>query len=295
MRLVVVGAARGWHATRLAAEASRRGHGVTVVEWPLLGAAIDPAARPAVERFLPAAVDAADVLTVRSMPAGRLEEVILRMDLLGRIAARGTPVINAPAALETAIDKYLSLARLAAAGIPVPHTIVAQTPDAIRAAWETLGRDAVVKPLFGSCGRGVERIVTAEGLERLVGAAAEGGAATYLQAFVPHDGWDVRVLLVGPRAFAMRRRARGDWRTNLALGGVAEPIALPPSWLDLAHRAASLLGVEVAGVDLLPGPEGMVVLEVNAVPGWQGLEGATGADVTGAVVDRLAALVGGGG
>ncbi|MFM7075937.1 MAG: RimK family alpha-L-glutamate ligase [Planctomycetaceae bacterium] len=293
MRLVVVGAARGWHATRIAAEASRRGHGVTVVEWPLLGAAIDPAGRPAVERFLPAAVDAADVLAVRSMPAGRLEEVILRMDLLGRIAARGTPVINAPAALETAIDKYLSLARLAAAGIPVPRTVVAQDPDAIRAAWESLGRDAVVKPLFGSCGRGIERVASAESLGRLVAAAAEGGTATYLQAFVPHDGWDVRVLLVGPRAFAMRRRARGDWRTNLALGGTAEPIDPPAAWLDLARRAASLLGVEVAGVDLLPGPDGMVVLEVNAVPGWQGLEGATGADVTGAVVERLAARAAG--
>ena len=179
MRLVVVGAARGWHATRIAAEASRRGHGVTVVEWPLLGAAIDPAGRPAVERFLPAAVDAADVLAVRSMPAGRLEEVILRMDLLGRIAARGTPVINAPGALETAIDKYLSLARLAAAGIPVPRTVVAQDPDAIRAAWESLGRDAVVKPLFGSCGRGIERVASAESLGRLVAAAAEGGTATY--------------------------------------------------------------------------------------------------------------------
>lgn len=293
MRLVVVGAARGWHATRLAAEASRRGHGVTVVDWSRLGAAIDPAGRPAVERFLPVAIDAADVLAVRSMPAGRLEEVILRMDLLGRIAARGTPVINAPGALETAIDKYLSLARLAAAGIPVPRTIVAQDPDAIRAAWESLGRDAVVKPLFGSCGRGIERVATAASLERLA-AAAEGGTATYLQAFVPHDGWDVRVLLVGPRAFAMRRRARGDWRTNLALGATAEPIDPPAAWLDLARRAASLLGVEVAGVDLLPGPDGMVVLEVNAVPGWQGLEGATGADVTGAVIERLALVAAGG-
>jgi len=290
MRLVVVGAATGWHAVRLAAEADRRGHDVAVEEWPRLGATIDPAAPSSPERFLPPSLDAADVVAVRSMPAGRLEEVILRMDVLGRLAARGTPVVNAPRGLETAIDKYLSLARLAAAGLPVPRTIVVQEAGAIHAAWESLGRDAVVKPLFGSCGRGIERIDGAEAVAALAAGAAREGTTTYLQAFVPHDGWDVRVLLVGERVFAMRRRSRGDWRTNLACGGVAEALEPPAAWVDLARRAADLLGVDVAGVDLLPGPDGMVVLEVNAVPGWRGLEAATGADVTGAVVDRLAAV-----
>ena len=299
MQLVVIGAPDAWHVGRLVAAATGRGHRVAVVEWHRLGARIAPPGpaggggrRP--ESFLPEEIDRADAVVVRGMPAGRLEEVILRMDLLGRIEARGTPVVNAPRALEAAIDKYLSLARLAAAGIPVPRTIVAQDPEAIRAAWEALGRDAVVKPLFGSCGRGIERVADRDALDALVAAVAAEGTATYLQEMIPHPGWDMRVLLAGDATFAMRRHNATDWRTNLARGATATAADPPPGWRDLARRAAAILGVEVAGVDLLPGPDGEpTVLEVNAVPGWRGLEGVTGADVTGAVVDWVERRVGG--
>ena len=297
MRLVVIGSPGAWHVARIRAVAESRGHEVAVVEWRQLGAFVVPAPAGAehetsirtpfrTECFFPEAIDAADVVIVRGMPAGRLEEVILRMDLLGRLAERGTPVINSPRALETAIDKYLSLARLAAAGIRVPRTVVAQDPDGIRHAWESLGGVAVMKPLFGSCGRGIERI-DSEGtlLPLLTAAAAPEGAATYLQEFIPHPGWDVRILLVGEEPFALRRRSTTDWRTNLARGGIGEPFCPPAAWLDLARRTAALLGVEVAGVDLVPDAAGdPVVLEVNAVPGWRGLASATGLDPTPAVV-----------
>jgi ribosomal protein S6--L-glutamate ligase len=113
----------------------------------------------------------------------------------------------------------------------------------------------------------------------------------YLQEFVPHAGWDVRVLVVGERLFAMRRHAApGEWRTNLALGGRAEPLALPEDWEDLARRAAAAVGAPLAGVDLLPGRDGrVVVLEVNAVPGWRGLESVAGPEVGKAVIDHVAA------
>lgn len=299
MRLVVIGSPAAWHVARIRAVAESRGHDVAVVEWRRLGARLtmpgaaeaDPAAvsgrRASPEGFTPEAIETADAILVRGMPAGRLEEVILRMDLLGRLAERGTPVINSPRALEAAIDKYLSLARLAAAGIRVPRTIVAQDPGGIRDAWETLGRDAVVKPLFGSCGRGIERIDSEAGLHPLLRAADESpeGAATYLQEFVPHAGWDARILLVGEEPFAIRRRSATDWRTNLARGGVGEPFTPPPDWIDLARRSAALLGVEVAGVDLVPDRDGHpLVLEVNAVPGWRGLASVTGLDPTPAVV-----------
>ena len=297
MRLVVIGSPGAWHVGRIRAVALARGHDVAVVEWRQLGAFVAPALAGAeratslpepcrTDIFLPDAIDAADAVLVRGMPAGRLEEVSLRMDLLGRLAERGTPVINSPRALETAIDKYLSLARLAAAGIRVPRTIVAQDPDGIRRAWETLGGDAVVKPLFGSCGRGIERIDSEALLLPLLAAAeAQEGAATYLPEFIPHAGWDVRILLVGEEAFSIRRRSATDWRTNLARGGIGEPFEPPQAWVDLARRTSALLGVEVAGVDLVPDAGGdPLVLEVNAVPGWRGLASATGLDPTPAVV-----------
>ncbi len=281
MRLVVIGAPGAWHVGRIAAVAAGRGHEVDVVGWQALGAAVG--AGP--ERFLPEEVERADAIVVRGMPAGRLEEVILRMDLLGRLESRGTPVINAPRGLEAAIDKYLSLSRLAAAGVPVPRTIVAQDAPGIVAAWEALGRDAVVKPLFGSCGRGIERVATGADLDALLGNIATEGTATYLQERIDHPGWDVRVFLAGEESFTMRRRNPADWRTNLARGATAETFDLPTEWLALARRAATLLGVDVAGVDLLPDASGQPrVVEVNAVPGWRGLEGVTGRDVTAAVV-----------
>ena len=294
MRLTVIGSPDSWHVGRIVAEAEARGHVVAVVGWREIGAEIgveiDPHRPPpgAVERFTPEPIERAEVVIVRGMPGGRLEEVIVRMDLLGRLAARGTPVINSPRGLEAAIDKYLSLARLGAAGVHVPRTIVAQSPESIHAAWRSLGGDVVVKPLFGSGGRGIERIATEADLAPLL-AAAEAqpdGIATYLQEFIPHGGWDVRILVVGNTCFSIRRRSATDWRTNLARGAHADAAPPPDGWTDAARRAAALLDVEVAGVDVLPDPQGRpVILEVNAVPGWRGLAAATGLDPTRALID----------
>src|SRR6185437_12335377 len=92
----------------------------------------------------------------------------------------------------------------------------------------------------------------------------------YLQQFIRHPGWDLRVFVLGGRVLtAMRRHSHGDWRTNVAQGGTGEVVHLGAEEERLALRAASALGAFVAGVDLMPGPEGAwYVLEVNAVPGW---------------------------
>ena len=308
LRVAVVGEPTGWHVGRLLAALTARGHQGTVVRWTDLVAEVCSEVRSefcsrqsprgagtgttSVERFLPPAIDAADLVVVRGMPGGGLEEVVFRMDLLGRLAARGTPVVNSPRGLEIAIDKYLSLARMAAAGLSVPRTMVAQSPDAIRAAWHALGRDCVAKPIFGSRGRGIARITDEASLETLIDAATAAppaGSVAYLQEFLPHDGWDVRILLVGKDAFAMRRFAvDGEWRTNVSLGGRPEAFSPPADWVELARAAARAVETEIAGVDLLPARDGrVVVLEVNAVPGWQGLEAATGIPVADTIVRHL--------
>lgn len=309
LRVAVVGEPTGWHVGQLLAALTTLGHQGTVVRWTDLAAEVRVRVRPhvrsgqspqsagdsdqaTVEGFLPPAIDAADLVVVRGMPAGSLEEVIFRMDLLGRLADRGTPVVNSPRGLEIAIDKYLSLARMAAAGLPVPRTLVAQSPDAIQAAWHSLGRDCVAKPLFGSRGRGITRITDEESLASLIaGATAEQptGGVAYLQEFLPHDGSDVRILLVGKDAFAIRRFATsGEWRTNVSLGGRPEAFSPPADWVDLARAAARAVETEIAGVDLLPAQDGrVVVLEVNAVPGWRGLEAATAIPIADVVVRHL--------
>jgi RimK family alpha-L-glutamate ligase len=293
-RACILGEPEGWHARRLAAALERRGLAAEVVHWRELGAAVGPDS----QRFQPAAFAAADVVAVRGMPGtsppeARLEEVIVRMDILARLAATGTPVINPPRALEIAIDKYLSLALLEAAGLPVPHTLVAQDAAASRQAWERLGGDCVAKPLFGSRGRGLVRLRSADDVSEWIAHPSgpiQTGGVWYLQEFVPHAGWDARVLVVGERLFAIRRTARpGEWRTNLALGGHPEPLTLPDDWADLARQAVTAVGGALGGVDLLPANDGRVlVLEVNAVPGWRGLESVVGPDAGEAVADLLA-------
>jgi len=287
MRVAVVGEPAGWHVGRLVPAVAARGHEPTVVPWAAVGARIGRDA----DGFQPAALDGCDIVAVRGMPGAgspldRLEEVVFRMDVLGRLAARGTRVVNSPRALEVAIDKYLSLSLIAAAGVPVPQTRVVQGTEAAVEAVAELGFPCVLKPLFGSRGRGLELLATPAAV-----AAAVGGTGTvaYLQEFLPHDGWDARILVAGDQWFAMRRlAAAGDWRTNLSLGGRPEAFTPPADWVSLAFRAATAVSAEVAGVDILPARDGRaVVLEVNAVPGWRGLEAATGKDVAAAVVRHL--------
>lgn len=278
LRVVLLGEPGGWHLERLAGVLRHRGHSVDTVRWATLAAGVDDHG----DRFGPPAVAAADAIVVRGMPgvttaSDRLEDVVFRMDVLARLAARGTAVQNQPRALEIAIDKYLALATLAAAGLPVPRTRVVQDAEAAEHAWEELGRDCVAKPIFGSRGRGLTRVTTAA----MARATAAAGGVAYLQEFLPHAGWDVRVLVARERTFAMRRvAAPGEWRTNVSQGGRPEPFAPPEHWVELAVRAATAVGAEVVGVDLVPAADGrLAVLEVNAVPGWRGLQSVTEADI----------------
>src|SRR5262249_33339712 len=172
-------------------------------------------------------------------------------------------------------------------GWPAPRTMVCEPADEAMAAYRTLG-DAIVKPLFGSMGLGMIRVTDEEMAYRVFRTIEQIRGVYYLQQTIEHDGRDVRVFVVGGRVLAAIERRASGWRTNLARGGSATAIRLPPAWDSLAVRAATVVGAEYAGVDLLPGRDGSVsVLEVNGIPGWQGLQEATGLDVTGAIVDQL--------
>jgi ribosomal protein S6--L-glutamate ligase len=184
------------------------------------------------------------------------------------------------------VDKYLTTARLAAAGLPVPATVACQDADSALEAFTALGEDVVVKPVFGSEGRGMLRISDAELAWRTFRTLERTQAVLYLQRYVRHPGWDLRVFVLAGRVLAaMRRYARAGWRTNVAQGGLAEPVPLGPEVEALARRAAEVLGADAAGVDLIQGPAGeWYVLEVNAVPGWRALAPVTGIDVATALV-----------
>lgn len=225
-------------------------------------------------------------ILVRSMPLGSLEQTIFRMNALHVASAAGVRVLNAPRSLEIAIDKWLTLERAAAAGAAIPPTIVCQDRQAAMDAWETLGRDVVVKPLFGGEGRGLLRVEHREMAERVFSTLERLQAVLYVQAFIPHRGYDLRLLYVGDEAWAVARHARGaEWRTNVSLGGQAQPIEPTAAQWEMADRARRAVGAEIVGIDILPSLDGRDwLLEVNAVPGWAGTGRAVGVDIAEKIV-----------
>ncbi len=280
MKIAVLSGGTGWHVQDVLRAAHELGHAAAALDFRSLGASINTAGD---------ALAAFDAILVRTMPAGSLEQVVFRMDLLHEAAARGVPVLNPPRAVEVCVDKYLTTARLARVGIATPATAVYQRSDDAMAGFAELGGDVVLKPLFGSEGRGMCRITDTETAWRTFRVLEQTGQVIYLQRFVRHPGWDLRAFVIGGRVTAaMRRTAGTDWRTNVAQGGTAERVELSAEEEALAVRAAEAVGCPVAGVDLLPGPGGaMFVIEVNAVPGWKALASACGVDVAKEVVRFL--------
>ncbi len=281
MRLAILSGGDGWHVRDLLRAAAALHHVAEPLDFRRLFTSVAAGAE---------VLAGFGAVIVRTMPPGSLEQVVFRMDLLHRLQARGVRVLNSPRALETCVDKYLATAQLEAAGLPVPPTMVCQHADAALEAFAALGGDVVVKPLFGSEGRGMMRISDPELAWRTFRALEQTRSILYLQQFVPHPGWDVRAFVLdGEVLAAMRRVARGDWRTNVAQGGSGEKMALSAAQRDLALRAAAALGAEAAGVDLLPGPDGKwYVIEVNAVPGWRALAPVAGIDIAAALVRSAA-------
>jgi ribosomal protein S6--L-glutamate ligase len=281
MRFAILSTGTGWHVQDLRRAAPLLGHEAHAVDFRRVAAGVAVAANP---------LAGFDGILVRTMPPGSLEQVVFRMDVLHRLQAGGVPVLNPPAAVEACVDKYLASARLEAAGLRVPPTVVCQQADAALEAFTALGGDVVVKPLFGSEGRGMIRLTDPDLAWRTFRTLERLQCVLYLQQFIAHPGWDLRAFVLGGRVVAaMRRRSQNGWRTNVAQGGTGERVQLSHVEEELALRAAVAVGAPVAGVDLLPGPAGeLYVLEVNAVPGWRALAAVTGVDLAALVLRFLA-------
>jgi len=292
MRIIILAGSEGWHVGDLRRAAQTLGLEVVTADFCGLSARLGGAALG--EGDLPGAttgLSPGDRLLVRSMPGGSLEQVVFRMDVLQRLEASGVRVVNRSRALEAAIDKYLSLARLEAAGLPVPETFVSEQTAGALEAFERLGGDVVMKPIFGSEGRGLERLTSPALASERCAALEAAGSVIYLQRFVRHPGHDYRILVLGGEVLCgMRRAATASWITNVARGATPLPLDVTPELASLAVRAAAALGAEVAGVDILPDADGRLwVLEVNGVPGWRALAQVTGIDVAARILEQVAA------
>jgi len=290
VKVAILSGSDGWHVQELLRALTTRGHMAVRLPIQRLVGRIEVRSSLSVG---PVELDDWDVVLVRTIPRGSLEQIIFRMDALHLLAARGVRVFNPPKAIERTVDKYYTSGLLAQAGLPTPRTVVCEQSDDALAAFEALGGDVIVKPLFGSMGLGMVRIQNPDVAYRVFKALELERAVYYLQETIPHGGRDIRAFVLGGRVLAAMERLADDWRTNVARGARVRPVRLTPHEEELCLRAVEVVGAEYAGVDLLPGPDGVCyVLEVNGIPGWQGLQTTTDRDIAAEIVAYLEASLG---
>lgn len=226
-------------------------------------------------------------ILVRPIGRGSLDEIIFQMDGLHKLAREGMPIINPPAAIERAVDKYYTLALLNERGIPVPRTVVTENIREAMQAFRSFGGDAVIKPVFGSRGIGVARISDEDIAERVMRTLRFYKHVLYVQEFIRHGTRDIRTFVVGGKVVAGIFRVSSSWKTNVSRGAVPKRFQVDPEVEALAVRASETLDCKIAGVDIMESERGLVVHEVNSQPGWRGLQMTT--DVR--IADEIAAFV----
>ena len=228
-----------------------------------------------------------DALIIRPIGRGSLEEIVFRMDMLYKLERHGFLVINPAEAIEHCVDKYDILAILEDNGVPVPRTVVTESVNEALKAFKELGGDVVVKPLFGSRGIGATRVVDAEVANTVFKAITFSHGVIYIQEFVPHGTSDIRAFIVGGRVIAAMRRVADNWKTNYSQGARPAPITLDSALEEIAVKAANAIGCKIAGVDILEGPDGPKICDVNSQPGWKGLQMVTKVNIADEIVNYV--------
>jgi ribosomal protein S6--L-glutamate ligase len=290
MKLAILSRNRRCYSTRrLRLAAAQRGHDVQVLNT--LKFAIDvKAGEPD--------------LYYRSQPLPRYDAVLPRIG--ASITYFGTAVVrqfeqmdvfcaNSSNGIMNARDKLRSLQILSKHQLGIPQTtFVRNRSDVLPAIARVGGGAVIIKLIEGTQGVGVILAETEKVAEAIIETLQTARQNVLVQRFVSESrGRDIRAFVVGDQVVAaMRRIAQGqEYRSNVHRGGRTEPVQLDETYRETAVRAAQIMGLRVAGVDMLESQEGPLIMEVNSSPGLEGIEGATKLDVAGAVIDYIAAQV----
>jgi ribosomal protein S6--L-glutamate ligase len=208
----------------------------------------------------------------------------------------GVPVINNSVPIARSRDKLRCLQLLSRFDIDIPRTVMAHDRSNVtRLVDEVGGLPVIIKLIRGTQGVGVMIASTLPEVQTIVDTFWDLGQEIVLQEFVAESrGRDIRALVVGDRVVgAMRRQAKqGEFRSNIHRGGEGTPVRLSEEYVQTAVKAAHIIGLEIAGVDMLEGHSGPKLMEINSSPGFEGLEGATGEDIAGAMIDHALAFAG---
>ncbi len=292
-RVAILTDETGWHTRKLREALAARGFEGRCAD--LADCRFDSSAPngmliPGFGRELPVAA------LVRGIAGGSLEQITKRLGILHGLRESGVPVYNDARAIERSVDKSMTSFLLARAGVETPPAWTVESEVQARRILmreASAGRSLVLKPLFGSQGKGLLRVGMVDGESLPLPDLAAFGRVAYLQRYVdapPSGGYDWRVLVVGGRAIAAMQRVSEHWIRNVARGarGVAAP--LTPALAGIAEAASAALGMDYAGVDLLPdpsAPNGLRVMEVNGVAAWRALQKVSPVNIAQAIVDDL--------
>ncbi|MFA9444200.1 30S ribosomal protein S6--L-glutamate ligase [Egicoccus sp. AB-alg6-2] len=286
MKLAILSRNSQLYSTRRLREAAeQRGHEVRIVDY--LRCVIDITShRPAIH-YGGARLDTVDAVIPRIGATHTFygTAVVRQFEMMGVYPAVDSQAIS------RSRDKLRSLQLLAAEGVGLPVTSFAHSTKDIDGLVALVGgAPVVVKLLEGTQGMGVVLAETKKAAESVIGAFRQLNANILVQEFIKEAGGsDIRAFVVGNRVVAAMERtaAPGEFRSNVHRGGEAKKIRLTPEERAAAKRAAKILGLNVAGVDLMRSNHGPVVLEVNSSPGLEGIETSTGIDVAGKVIEYI--------
>jgi ribosomal protein S6--L-glutamate ligase len=205
--------------------------------------------------------------------------------------ALGTRTVNSSKAIGESRNKMRALQMMTQAGLQVPVTALTRTQRNLRAIVEQLGGlPIVLKMLKGTQGVGVMLMHTPISLGTVLETLRGLEQDVLIQQFIAEGaGRDYRALVVGDKVIAamMRRAPEGEFRSNIHRGGEGTLVKLPPAYEKAALKACKVLGLEVAGVDLMESNQGPTILEVNSSPGFEGIEKATGLNIARAIIQHI--------
>ena len=233
-----------------------------------------------------------DLCFLRSFGPGSVEQVTRRISALEHMEISGIKVVNSTYPFRRSRDKYATQFTLQAAGLPIPETF---TSESLARSYEMAEEmvSLVYKPILGSMGRGSIKFEDADLAYNAFKSLSRFYQPFLLQRYVENPGRDIRVFVVGGECLGVvaKYAPPGSWKTNVAQGGRMVEIEASEELVEMGLRASEAMGLEYCGVDIIEGPGGPVVLEVNASPGWQGFHRATGINVAKVVVEHGVSLV----
>jgi RimK family alpha-L-glutamate ligase len=224
---------------------------------------------------------------VRGFGANATQKIFFRLDILRAIEEYGVRLINSRESLEIASDKFLTSIFLEKNNIPTPKTVICEDPNDALESFEEMGKDVILKPLFGSKGIGMCRLNDRGFAENVIYSLGRLNEVFYIQEFIEHNNRDIRILVIDNEAIAGMYRVSDNWKTNIHAGARMEPIDLTNELKKLAVEAARVVKTEIAGVDIIESDDGYYIIEVNSIPGFTALQKVTDINIAEEIINYL--------